>query len=49
MLPAIAAFVIQSAAPPPAPPNAPLAALLSEAWEFRLREDPRFKEITASF
>ena len=40
MIPALAAVVILAAAPPPAPPNAPLAALLSEAWEFRLREDP---------
>jgi uncharacterized protein (DUF885 family) len=40
VIPAIAAVVILAAAPSPAPPNAPLAALLSEAWEFRLREDP---------
>jgi len=40
VIPAIAAVVILAAAPSPAPPNPPLAALLSEAWEFRLREDP---------
>jgi len=40
VIPALAAVVILAAAPSPAPPNAPLAALFREAWEFRLREDP---------
>jgi uncharacterized protein (DUF885 family) len=38
----LAAIVLLAALPPAPAPSAPLAAVIADAWEFRLREDPLF-------